>query len=226
MGSAAETPGGRRRLNYRRYWSALYHRDVAGAQAILHDALRRWSPQRIYLQVFEPALNLSGTLFARGAINYHDEHFVTYHTLRFMRQVRRRFVPPRTTGPLALATGVEQESHRIGLRMVCDFLQADNWRIHWLASNDRGVVRQSIERFNPSMVMLSMGLDSSVTPSGRLIANLRHQDFRGLIAIGGRAVNCNPSLVEQLGADLTAPNGLRLVRVLRHRFATIHRDPA
>src|SRR6478752_6931659 len=122
--------GGARRPNYRRYWLALYRRDVVGAERVVEEALVAWSPQRIYLRLFEPALNLSGTLWARGRITHDDEHFVTHHTLRLMRRVRRQFVPLETDGPLAVATGVGQESHLIGLRMVCDFLRWANWRIH------------------------------------------------------------------------------------------------
>jgi MerR family transcriptional regulator, light-induced transcriptional regulator len=211
------------RPNYRRYWLALYRREVATAEQVVDLALERWSPQRIYLRLFMPALNLSGTLWSRGTISHHDEHFVTHHTLRFMRRVRRRFVPPETHGPLALATGVGPESHMIGLRMVCDFLTWANWRIHWLSSNDRATVAGVAERLRPDAVLLSLGIDPSITPAGRLIADLRRRRFPGLIAIGGRAVNCNPQLVDQLGADLTAPDAASLVRILRPRFPQMRR---
>src|SRR5688500_3092433 len=90
-------------LSHRRYWHALYRRDVPLAAAMVDRALREWTPQRIYLRLFERALGMSGTLIAAGKISWQDEHFVTHHTLRFMRQVRRRFVPMETFGPLALA---------------------------------------------------------------------------------------------------------------------------
>lgn len=206
------------RPNYRRYWLALYRRDVPTAERIVNDAIRAWSPQRIYLGLFERALNLSGALFSTGTITYHDEHFITYHTMRFIRRVRRRFVALDPSGPLALAAGIEQESHQIGLRMVCDFLQWANWRIHWLSSNDRATVGQALERLRPAAVLLSLGLGSSEAPASRLIETIRRREYGGLIAIGGGAVNRNPSLVPKLGADLTAPNGLLLVRTLGERM--------
>jgi methanogenic corrinoid protein MtbC1 len=206
------------RPSNRRYWLAHNRRDVAAAERIVSDALRQWSPQRIYLRLFEPALNLSGTLWARGVITYHDEHFVTHHTLRLMRRVRHAFVPLETSGPLALATGIGQESHLIGLRMVCDFLRWANWRIHWLSSNDRGAVHEAIRRLRPDALLISVGLDTSIDPARRLIADLRRRQFPGLIAIGGRPINSDPSLVQYTGADLTAPNGAALVRILRPRF--------
>src|SRR5688572_15507160 len=108
---------------YRRYWLALYRRDVGVAGQIVERCLRCWRPGRLYLDLFEPALILSGTLFEKGRITYRDEHFVTHHTLQFLRRVRREFLrdrpAPPPAAPLALATGVEQESHVIGLRMVC-----------------------------------------------------------------------------------------------------------
>jgi MerR family transcriptional regulator, light-induced transcriptional regulator len=213
-----------RQPNYRRYWLSLYHRDLAAAQRVVDDALGRWSPQRIYLRLFEPALNLSGALWARQKITHQDEHFVTHHTLRMMRRVRHRFVPLETTGPLALVTGVGQESHLIGLRMVCDFLRWANWRIQWLPSNDRATVRQTIDRVHPDALLLSIGLDASLAPAARLIDDLRRRhSFRGLIAIGGRPINQNPALVQTLGADLTAANGAVLLRVLKPRFPKARR---
>src|SRR4051812_31484318 len=156
--------------SHRRYWLALYHRDVAAAQRVVDSAVRNWPPQRIYLRLFSPALALSGTLWEKGAITHQDEHFVTHHTQRFMRRVRRRFVPPpEVSGPLALVSGVGQESHLIGLRMVCDFLAWAHWRIHWLTSNDRGVLGGVVARLKPDAVLLSIGLNNGVVPAGRMI---------------------------------------------------------
>jgi len=216
--------GGARRPNYRRYWLALYRRDVAGAEQVVEEALVAWSPQRIYLRLFEPALNLSGTLWARGRITHDDEHFVTHHTLRLMRRVRRQFVPLETDGPLAVATGVGQESHLIGLRMVCDFLAWAHWRIHWLSSNDRGVAGDVVDRLRPDALLLSIGLDRGVVPARRIIREVRRRrGYKGLIIVGGRAINCDPTLVTRLEADMTALNGAALVRALRPRFPQMGR---
>jgi len=206
------------RLPWRRYWLTLYRRDVGAAERLLDDMLARHRPQTIYLRLFEPALNLSGTLFAMGRIHYRDEHFVTHHTQRLMRRVRRKFVPREPTGPLALAMGVGQESHLIGLRMVCDFLQHANWQIHWMTSNDRGHVGEIAQRLQPAAVLLSIGLAWAIEPARRLIADLRRRRYAGLVAVGGRIVNEDQSIVQHVGADLTASNGLHLVRILRPRF--------
>ena len=207
-----------RRPDYRRYWLALFRRDVAGAERIVDQALEVWKPDRIYLRLFQPALALSGKLWATGSIHYRDEHFVTHHTLRLMRRVRHHWLPRETTGPLALVTGAGQESHLIGLRMVCDFLRAANWRIQWLSSNDRGVVRQAVATIKPNAFMISIGLDEGLTPAGRLIQEVREHHYPGLIVVGGAAINRDPARVRALGAELTAVNGRHLVRLLRPWF--------
>lgn len=203
------------RLDHRRYWMALYRRDVGRARQIVDQCLERWRPVDVYLRLFEPALALSGKLWASGCIHYRDEHFITHHTLQMLRRVRRHFVPRKTTGPIALATGASQESHLIGLRMVCDFLRADNWQVHWLESNDRATARAAAERLRPEALLLSIGLDTGLVPARRIIAWLRRGGFDGIVAVGGSAVTRDPSRVQFLGADLTAPNGLILARRLR-----------
>jgi methanogenic corrinoid protein MtbC1 len=205
------------RPSYRKYWHALYRRDVAAAEAVVDQARRTWKPGQVYLRLFQPALALSGKLWAAGNITYHDEHFVTHQTLRLMRRVRHDWIPRQTTGPLAVATGAGQESHLIGLRMVCDFLMAENWRIHWLAANDRGVVRKTAAALRPEALLLSIGLDTALGLAARMIGDLREHRFKGLVIVGGAAINKDPTRVQALGADLTAINGRHLVRVLRSR---------
>jgi len=215
---SAERPAGEpNRSTYRRYWMALYKRDVPAAGRIVDQCLRDWKPEHVYLRLFEPALNLSGKLWAAGTITYRDEHFVTYHTLRFLRRARHRLVQRAPTGPLAVATAAGQESHLIGLRMVCDFLQADNWRIHWLPSNDRPVVRQAAKRLQPDALLVSIGLDLGLAPAKRVIADARGAGFAGLVVVGGAAINRDLARVQAIGADLTAANGFLLVRQLRNR---------
>jgi methanogenic corrinoid protein MtbC1 len=202
--------------SFRRYWLSLYRRDVEQAAGVVRAAgERNWSAPRQFYRLFRPALNLSGTLFERGVISYDEEHFITFHTCRFLRDVRRRLIPTETSGPLALATGVGQESHLIGLRMVCDCLKLHDWRIHWAASSDRGVIRDAVAALRPSAVLLSIGMRSGIVPAGRLIAELRRQRYQGVIAIGGRAVLMDDALTERLGADLTAREGVELARRLR-----------
>ena len=206
---------GRAPPNYRRYWLALLRRDVGEAERIFTDALARFGPARVYLRLLAPAQVLSGTEWQRGAITYRDEHFITHHTIRFMRRARRALVTRDPTGPVALAAAVAQESHRLGLHMVCDFLASRSWRVHWLRDNDRGSLRDALGASRPRAILFSIGMSEGVDPAHRLIDEARRQGFAGLVIVGGRAVDHDASLVAKLGADLTAKHGLQLVRKLK-----------
>lgn len=219
-GAAEDTVEVARRLPYRRYWMSLYRREVRAAEDIVEHCLEHWPPQRLYMRLFEPALHLSGILFARGEITFQDEHFVTYHTQRLMRRARHRFVPRITTGPLALATATGQRSHVIGLQIVCDFLRSENWRIHYLESADRAVARQAAAELSPSALLISIGISGGIEPARRIVADVRRERFGGVVAVGGLAVKHDPSVVQIVGADITARNGPHLLTRLRQMQAS------
>jgi methanogenic corrinoid protein MtbC1 len=203
---------------YRRYWAALFRRDVAQARDIVQLQLEQQTPQQIYLRLFLPALNLSGVKWASGEITHRDEHFITFNTLRFMRMVRRKMVVQNPTGLLAIAVGVAQESHRIGLRMCCDFLQAENWRIEWLRGTERALLREAITAHKPEMLMFSIGMQEGIEPARRLIQESRRTGFNGTVAVGGRAILENRANVEAMGADLTADNAMQFLRKVKPLF--------
>jgi hypothetical protein len=202
------------RLSFRRYWFALYRRDVAAAEEIVDTALRRVAPRRIYHRLFYPALALSGTLFARRSIGYADEHFITHHTVRLMRRVRHAMLAhlPPPGAPSTPALGIALGGHSVGLQMVCDCLAWGNWRVQLLDTPERGLMRGAVNDLNPRSVLISIGLEEGIRPAGRLVEELRRINYPGVIAVGGRVMMGRPQLVRALGADLTAPNGTVLLR--------------
>lgn len=205
----------RRLPDYRRFWIALLRRDVTTAESLVDEALRVMRPAQVYLRLLGPALSLSGAAWAEREISYQDEHFITWQTLRLMRRVRRKLITAPPSGPLALAAGIAQESHRIGLRITCDLMQAYNWRIRWLEHTDRGVMREAIAECRPQAILFSIGMPDGIEPLTRLIAEIRRAGSDALIVVGGRAIAEDPSLVRRVGADMTARNGLELVHRLR-----------
>ena len=56
-----------------------------------------------------------------------------------------------------------------------------------------------------------------IVPAQRLAGELRRSGFTGSIVVGGRSIYLDPSLVDRIGADFTAANGLLLLQELRRR---------
>lgn len=206
----------RKSVDHRRLWLTLYRRDVEGARRLIERALKFQPPYRIYLRLFQPTLAMSGTMWSKGFISYRDEHFITHHVTQLMRIVRRELIKSPPTGPVALAVRVGPNHHFIGLRMVCDLLQWDNWQVRWTPQDYRGVLRDSLRINQPSALLLGIGSMQSICLGKRLIAEARRHGFRGVIVVGGSVIDADPSLIGQMGADLTARDGLELIRKFRH----------
>jgi methanogenic corrinoid protein MtbC1 len=102
--------------------------------------------------------------------------------------------------------------------MACDFLQSANWRVRFLPSNDRATVRDAAAALKPDAFLFSIGLDRGLEPARRVIDELRRRRYAGLIVVGGGAINQDLSVVSKIGADLTALNGMHLLRRLRRRM--------
>lgn len=211
--------GVRSTINFRKFWLHLMRGDHAAGEAMLDDLLRCYRPQQLYLRLLVPTLALSGTLFALGRITYHDEHRVTWSCVRLLRRLRRH-LPPAPAGTrvrVALATGVGQESHRIGLRMVCDLMAPAGWKSYFLSTNDRGTLHEAIRRLKPDALLLSVGRVQNFDAAARLVAEARRAGFTGPVAAGGRAVAEQPDALTRIGATVTARNGLELVRKLSQK---------
>lgn len=212
LARARRIKGGKRGIDFRRFWVLLLRGRFEAAESMVDDLLRCYRPQFLYLRLFIPALSLSGTMFALGRITYHDEHRVTWGCLRLMRHVRSKLPKPDPTGLRAIATGVGQDSHLIGLRMVCDLMQCVGWQVTFLSTNERGTLRHALMRQPVNALLLSIGREDEFPHARRLIVEARRCGFTGVVAVGGRAVARDPNCVQSLGADLTAANGLELAR--------------
>lgn len=206
--------GIKRGVDYRRFWLTLLRGNFAGAEQQVAELLHCYRPQQLYLRLFVPSLTLSGTMFALGRITFRDEHRITWGCLRLMRSVRGVMNQSPRNGLFALATGVGQDSHRIGLRMVCDLLGAVGWQVRFLDTNERGTLRDALRGRQTDAILISIGRAEEFEQARRLIAEARRAGFTGTVAVGGRAVALDPMAVEKLGADLTAANGTDLARKL------------
>jgi methanogenic corrinoid protein MtbC1 len=211
---ARRIKGQRRGIDFRRFWFHLLRRNYCAAHAQLTDLLRCYRPQQLYLRLFVPTLTLSGTMFQLGRITYHDEHFITNACLKLMRRVRHEMTSLSPNGLTALATGVGQDSHRIGLRMVSDLLASTGWHVRDLDTNERGTLRLALAGKRTDALLISIGRSSEFENARRMIAEARRAGFSGVVAVGGRAVAENPDCLTLIGADMTAANGLDLARQL------------
>ncbi|NTV65609.1 MAG: cobalamin-binding protein, partial [Oscillochloris sp.] len=93
------------------------------------------TPQRIYLDIFQPTAYAIGQLWQRNKVSVAQEHLATAIVERQMGELRPLFRPLRERQRSLVLGCVPDEWHRVGARMVADFLEADGWTVHYLGAN-------------------------------------------------------------------------------------------
>jgi methanogenic corrinoid protein MtbC1 len=175
----------------------------------------------VYMDVFQPALREIGRLWQENEISVADEHLATAITQAAMvRLFERSFEWSDEARPSILAACGDTERHEVGLRMLCDMLEARGWTADYLgASVPVESLVQMVTARRPTVVALSVALAPHVPRLRTMITALRTAlgDATPLIIAGGRPLLEDPSLAAHVGADLTAPNAADAVRLLEAR---------
>lgn len=202
-----------------RFLRALLDGDRRAAFAVLDDALAAGLDlSAVYLEVLQPALREIGRLWEENAISVADEHLATAITEAAMARVFERvYAWQEATRPTLIAACADTERHQVGLRMLCDLLEARGWRTHYLGATvpvDDLVRMVRLRR--PAVVALSAALAPHVPRIRAMITALREQlgDAVPLIIVGGRPFVADQALADAVGADHTARDAAEAVRLL------------
>jgi methanogenic corrinoid protein MtbC1 len=175
----------------------------------------------VYMDVFQPALREIGRLWQENQISVADEHLATAITQAAMARLFERSFEWSDEGrPSILAACGDTERHEVGLRMLCDMLEARGWNADYLgASVPVESLVQMVTARRPTVVALSVALPPHVPRLRAMVTALRAAlgDATPVIIAGGRPLLDDPSLAEYVGADLTAPSAAEAVRLLEER---------
>lgn len=176
-----------------------------------------------YIAIFQPALREIGRLWEENSISVADEHLATAITEAAMvRLFERSFREGRPGRPSIVAACVDTERHQVGLRMLCDLLEARGWDAQYLgASVPAEALVRMVESRRPAVVALSAALAPHVLRMRTMIAALRAACGAAtpLIIVGGRPFLTDPALAAEIGADLTARDAAEAVELLEQRVA-------
>jgi len=202
-----------------RYLAALLAGDRTTAGRMILDAVDAGlGVDRVYLEVFQPALYEIGWRWERNEIGIAEEHFCTAATQLIMSQLYPRIFAAERRGGTFLGASVEGDLHEIGIRMVCDFFEMRGWDTYYVGSSmPGGALAQAVADRQPQIVGLSATITQHVDRVEAVIRRLRdhHGRDRQLIMVGGRPFNQEPELWRQIGADGCARNAADAVELAR-----------
>jgi methanogenic corrinoid protein MtbC1 len=117
-----------------------------------------------------------------------------------------------------LVCGTPGERHRLGARMVADFLEAAGWRVVHQEHAARVEELTALARAEQvDVVALSTSLPWLLPEARRLCVALHALLDPPRVIVGGRAYGADPHVAELVGADGFAPDPAALLAQLRPR---------
>jgi len=210
---------------YDAYLAAVRRGERRTAFAVVDDASRAGLPLGdIYVHVFQPTLREIGRLWQHNEISVADEHLATAITQAAMARVySQAMVADAEAAHTLLAACADTERHEVGLRMLCDLLECEGWDARYLgAAVPIESLVAMVREQRPDVVALSTALPAHLPRLRAMVAAVREVDGNGarppLILVGGRPFVEDPGLADTVGADLTAPDAMHAVTLLREQF--------
>jgi len=165
----------------------------------------------IYLHVFEPVQKEIGRLWQLGKISVAQEHYCTSATQSLMAHIYPLFLNAGGENrPTCITACIGNELHEIGIRMVADFLEMDNWSTYHLGANtpNYSLIKTVLEK-QVDILAISATITYHLHQLEKLITDLRKNKEADKIKImvGGYPFNIDNQLWKKIGADATARQG-------------------
>jgi len=134
--------------------AALDRFDEADANAILDDAIARFTVDAVVSRVLLPVLNAIGTRWESGDVSVAEEHFATALLRGRMLSLGRNW--GAGGGPLALLAAPPGEQHDLGLIAFGLVLRERGWRIALLGSDTPiETISDAVAKLAPNAVVLA-----------------------------------------------------------------------
>src|SRR4051794_28127761 len=178
----------------------------AALRLILEQGVERGVPlPSLYLDVIQAAQHRMGELWQENRISVAQEHLATAITQVALAELYRGLVCEPSNGRRAMVACVTGELHDLGTRITADFFEMAGFDVRYLGANVPsdslvGMVREQ----QPDLLVLSATMTFLDAPH-LAEAVRRSRDAGGnrlRLAVGGRAFDAEPKLVEQLGAEV------------------------
>jgi methanogenic corrinoid protein MtbC1 len=175
----------------------------------------------LYLGLLAPAARLLGEWWHEDRCSFLDVTLGLCSLHRLLHSLSPRFVNESAGaghGKRILLMPAPGEQHTFGLIMVVDFFRRSGWDVRFDDSDSIDDLARLVRREWFSVVGVSVGCDARVSSVAQSIRSLRKASCnRSLgVMVGGPLLNGRPDLVQAMGADATACDGIGAVRQAEH----------
>jgi methanogenic corrinoid protein MtbC1 len=190
------------------------------------------SVESVFVDLLAPSARRLGQVWEEDECDFLDVTMGLWRIQEVMRQIAVRHPPLGTGVPgarSALFSPVPGDDHSLGALMIEEVFARNGWQTEALINPKRKELLQIIAERPFDVVGLTVSCDCPNGLLADLISAMRSVSRTpGVqVLIGGRMVNANPAIVEEVGADGTAADAcgaLALAETLVSRTA-LSSDP-
>jgi len=171
------------------------------------------SVETICLDLLAPAARKLGEMWERDECDFLDVTMGLWRLQEVMREVAAR-APVDFAGLAlpysALLSPMPGDHHNFGTLMLEEVFARGGWRSEALVKPERRELLDRLARQPFDLVGLTLARDCPSAALGNLIKAVRNVSANPhiMVLVGGRMINENPEIAEEVGADGTATDAL------------------
>ena len=197
------------------YLEAMHQGSGRRADQVIDRALSlKVTANEIYLQIFQNTAYEIGRLWQRNRFSVAQEHLATAIIERQMGDLHPYFKPVQERKSKIVLGTVDNEQHRVGLRMVADFFEQDGWDVYYLGATVPTDTFISIAReFQADLIGISAQMVYHLPAVLEFVKEINRQGLGGIpIIAGGYPFVQNPTLYQNLGVHFGGTNATEALK--------------
>jgi MerR family transcriptional regulator, light-induced transcriptional regulator len=194
----------------------------ATAMDVFVDGLlkRGFAEKNLYLDLLAPAARLLGVYWEEDKCSFTEVTIGLGMLQSLLYRLSARQMPDRGfkgSAPKALFLTPEGAQHSFGVRMAEDLFRQAGWETHCILSASLADVQDRVATTSFDVVGVSLAVQDHFEHVKDLVTHIRlsSQNKKVRVMVGGQLVTNNPELVEQLGVDHVARDGMEAIALAR-----------
>lgn len=169
------------------------------------------SVESVFIDLLAPSARRLGQHWEEDECDFLDVTMGLWRLQEVMRQVALRYPADDSGGNFtrsALFSPVPGDRHALGTLMIEEVFARAGWQTEALIEPKRKELLQIVAERHFDVVGLTVSCDCTNASLANLICAIRSVSRapKVQVFIGGRMVNANPGIVDEVGADGTAPD--------------------
>lgn len=174
-----------------KYLNALLVGNRKEAQKLCSEYVKtNASFKELYEEVMKPALYEVGRLWEQNKITVAAEHLATAITEGILNSFYGDILPEKYNGRKVVLACVEKEEHQVGIKMVADVFEMNQWESFFLGPGfPTSDLVKYIKEIKPDMVAISLSVYFNYAGLKHMLVALKKEFPLLKIIIGGQAVS-------------------------------------